>query len=206
MLKDATKHNNVRLPFSWLGGALCLDFTNTVSWQPEGLSQDRITSYKDLLDWAQQAGILQARKPLEALATAQPQHAVHVLQQAWNLREHLHALLMPGSVNDQQLVVFNRMLADALLHLQIANNPTGVCLWHWQPEALEQPLWPVIWSAAHLMVGDEPIKCCGNPKCGWLFIDRSRRQNRRWCEMRECGSRAKARRYYQRKKKTYEDV
>jgi hypothetical protein len=32
---------------------------------------------------------------------------------------------------------------------------------------------------------------CANEDCGWLFVDRSRRHNRRWCEMRECGSRAR---------------
>lgn len=35
--------------------------------------------------------------------------------------------------------------------------------------------------------------------CGWLSIDHSRNRNRRWCEMRTCGSQHKARAYYRRK-------
>jgi predicted RNA-binding Zn ribbon-like protein len=33
-----------------------------------------------------------------------------------------------------------------------------------------------------------------------LFLDRSRRHNRRWCDMLVCGSRAKARAYYARRR------
>lgn len=44
----------------------------------------------------------------------------------------------------------------------------------------------------------ERVRVCGN--CGWLFIDRTRNANKRWCITGVCGSRAKARRYYARKK------
>jgi predicted RNA-binding Zn ribbon-like protein len=43
----------------------------------------------------------------------------------------------------------------------------------------------------------ERVRICGN--CGWLFIDRTRNANKRWCTANLCGSRAKARRYYARK-------
>lgn len=43
------------------------------------------------------------------------------------------------------------------------------------------------------------VRVCGN--CGWLFIDRTRNANKRWCITAVCGSRAKARRYYARKKR-----
>ena len=39
------------------------------------------------------------------------------------------------------------------------------------------------------------LKRCENPRCGWLFVDRSRNRSRRWCEMATCGNRAKARRH-----------
>ncbi|MCK4450409.1 MAG: CGNR zinc finger domain-containing protein, partial [Anaerolineae bacterium] len=35
--------------------------------------------------------------------------------------------------------------------------------------------------------------------CDWLFVDASKNHSRRWCSMNMCGSRVKARRYYQRK-------
>jgi hypothetical protein len=36
------------------------------------------------------------------------------------------------------------------------------------------------------------VKACRGPDCGWVFVDRSRNGSRRWCQMSECGNRAKA--------------
>lgn len=44
----------------------------------------------------------------------------------------------------------------------------------------------------------ERVRICGN--CGWLFIDRTRNANKRWCTTGICGSRAKARRHYAKKR------
>lgn len=35
------------------------------------------------------------------------------------------------------------------------------------------------------------VKACPGPDCGWVFVDRSRNGSRRWCQMAECGNRAK---------------
>ena len=40
------------------------------------------------------------------------------------------------------------------------------------------------------------VRICGN--CGWLFIDKTRNANKRWCTL-TCSSRTKARRYYARR-------
>jgi len=42
------------------------------------------------------------------------------------------------------------------------------------------------------------IRTCGN--CGWLFFDKTRNANKRWCTS-TCLSRTKARRYYYAKKR-----
>ena len=39
------------------------------------------------------------------------------------------------------------------------------------------------------------IRVCEGRSCGWLFLDTSRNRTRRWCDMKICGNRAKARRY-----------
>ena len=41
---------------------------------------------------------------------------------------------------------------------------------------------------------------CANSDCGWLFIDMSRNKSRRWCDMKDCGNRAKGKRFYRKKK------
>lgn len=42
------------------------------------------------------------------------------------------------------------------------------------------------------------LKACQNHGCRWLFLDRSRNQSRRWCDMSACGNRVKVRRYRRR--------
>ena len=44
------------------------------------------------------------------------------------------------------------------------------------------------------------LRICANPSCGWVFFDRSRNRSKVWCEMAECGNRAKARRYRARRR------
>ena len=43
------------------------------------------------------------------------------------------------------------------------------------------------------------LKAC--PGYRWLFFDQSRPGRRKWCDMRDCGNRAKVRRHYRRHKK-----
>jgi predicted RNA-binding Zn ribbon-like protein len=46
----------------------------------------------------------------------------------------------------------------------------------------------------------ERTRVCAGPRCGWLFIDRSKAGRRRWCDMATCGNAAKGRRNYQRRR------
>ena len=43
------------------------------------------------------------------------------------------------------------------------------------------------------------LKACPGRHCGWAFYDHSRNQSGRWCSMKVCGDRDKARAYYERK-------
>ncbi|BFO14047.1 hypothetical protein SHKM778_04350 [Streptomyces sp. KM77-8] len=36
------------------------------------------------------------------------------------------------------------------------------------------------------------VKECAAPRCTRLYVDRSHRSSRRWCDMTRCGNRAKA--------------
>ena len=42
------------------------------------------------------------------------------------------------------------------------------------------------------------VRICEAPDCEWLFYDTSKNRSRRWCDMRQCGNRMKARRHYRR--------
>jgi predicted RNA-binding Zn ribbon-like protein len=42
------------------------------------------------------------------------------------------------------------------------------------------------------------LRRCGNPRCRWLFVDRSRKGNRIWCEAAVCGNRMRVGRHRRR--------
>ena len=50
---------------------------------------------------------------------------------------------------------------------------------------------------AALALADERdrLRRCGNPRCRWLFVDRSRQGNRIWCEAAVCGNRMRVGRH-----------
>ena len=39
------------------------------------------------------------------------------------------------------------------------------------------------------------LKLCGSDECRWVFYDRSKNHSSRWCTMKSCGNREKARRF-----------
>ena len=65
------------------------------------------------------------------------------------------------------------------------------------PALSELPLRLLSLSAAELMTSDEMhmLRACGNAECRWLFLDTSKNHTRRWCDMKICGNRMKARRF-----------
>ncbi|RJQ74692.1 CGNR zinc finger domain-containing protein [Pseudonocardiaceae bacterium YIM PH 21723] len=58
----------------------------------------------------------------------------------------------------------------------------------------------VAWT--HLVITEESqrIKRCAEHSCGWVFWDGSKNRSRRWCSMRVCGNRNKARAFASRQR------
>jgi predicted RNA-binding Zn ribbon-like protein len=50
------------------------------------------------------------------------------------------------------------------------------------------------------------LKACRGEDCGWAFYDHSRNQAGSWCSMSVCGSRAKARDYRHRKRRSHTEA
>ena len=75
--------------------------------------------------------------------------------------------------------------------------------WEWESYSknrLDSILWPIAQSATELLTSSQlrTVRMCEAPTCAWLFLDQSRNRSRRWCDMKVCGNRQKARRHYQR--------
>jgi predicted RNA-binding Zn ribbon-like protein len=195
--------------FELIAGHLALDFVNTVDWRgdPER-RRDLIDTFDDLLAFARQVGAVGAGEVRGmAAAAARDQHAAERhLRRARRLREVLARLLAAAGRHarpePRDVRVLNAFVAAARQKRRL--EPRGIGFtWVWltDDEAnFSRMLWPIVLAAADLLTSDQRVRiheCAGNG-CGWLFLDTSRNQRRRWCNMQGCGNRAKARRFYAR--------
>lgn len=187
-----------------LGGRLCLDFANTVDWHSSDHPKEWLTSYSDLVAWSRHAGILteEQAQNLDRMAEREPEEASRVLKAATTLREALYrifsAVASQRQINKPDLAILNITLSKALSHFQIVPSGDGFTVkWNGEGE-LDWMLWPIVWSAAELLRSEDlrKVRECAGEGCGWLFLDTSKNQTRRWCSMKSCGNRAKAKRHY----------
>jgi predicted RNA-binding Zn ribbon-like protein len=194
------------------GGHPVLDFTNTVDWRGEHREHDWLTDYLDLLAWSHRTGFLGEREisALAARAAAHPRQAADALLQARELREAtaslLHAVIEGRPPEAEPLRQFNGHLGRALRQAVLQPGPALKGAYRLELAAGENPLEQIALrlakQAGELLTGLDParLKMCGNPECGWMFLDSTRNASRRWCDMAGCGNRAKARSFYRRKK------
>jgi predicted RNA-binding Zn ribbon-like protein len=192
-----------------IGGRLCLDFANTVSTRGEAERREYLSSYEELVRWGQHTSILEheAAEMLLCHATRHPELAAAALERALGLRETIYrvfsAIAEGREAGRRDLGALDAVLRQALCHLKIAPSQSGFD-WAWDVEEddLDQILWPIARSAADLLTSEDVglVGQCAREGCDWLFVDLSKNRSRRWCTMAVCGSRVKARRYYQRKR------
>jgi predicted RNA-binding Zn ribbon-like protein len=191
------------------GGALCLDFANTVHCYGCADLGEYLNSYHDLVAWSRHVGTINDKeaKILSRRAAGHPAEAKTSHRRAIELREAIYRIFTISLAGQpparEDLAVFNDYLGEAMMRSQIVKTQDG---FYWDmtgnKEKLDWILNPIIRSAADLLISDEfrRVKKCADPVCGWLFLDISRNRSRRWCDMADCGNRAKASRFYKKNK------
>jgi len=202
-----------------IGGRPCLDFVNTVGGRVSRPGRarkrdyrdhvliERLGSYDALVAWAELAGLFSAKEGgwLRDAAARHPNLAGAVLARALELREAIYRILRASQQgwhpDADDLAVLNRELRGARLHERLGGVPPLVWEWEGSDSDLDQVLWPVLRDAAELLTSDALSRLgqCAGHECGWLFLDTSRGHRRRWCDMADCGNRAKVRRFRQRR-------
>jgi len=179
---------------------LALDFANTVSNRHTPPATDHLESYEELVEFARQTGLVakaEARR-LALLGQQRPAAAAGVLAEAVALREALYRIFVAvagGSTpRAGDIAVLNTHHARFRLDERFR--------WEWsaRPDGLDAFLGPVVRSAIDLLTSDrrERVSLCAEETCLWLFLDTSKNRSRRWCDMAQCGNRAKARRFHER--------
>jgi predicted RNA-binding Zn ribbon-like protein len=197
--------------FDLSGGVLCLDFANTVSKRnaPDE-ARDELVNYPRFLGFAKQSRMLspqQAELLRSRSALRTDEDGTNVMRAAAILREAIYRVFSalaggrPAPPKDIKLI--DDFAIEALRHRRLMPKRTGGYRWQWkteESERLEQLLWPVALSAADLLTSEKlsGVRECAAGDCAWLFLDESRNHSRRWCDMKVCGNRQKARRHYHR--------
>ncbi|HWZ78112.1 MAG TPA: ABATE domain-containing protein [Candidatus Sulfotelmatobacter sp.] len=196
--------------FELMGGAVCLDFVNTLDDRFSAEPKELLKHYVDLARFAEDTGIL-GDLQVDRLMTRsmqRPEEAKRALASALQLREAIseifYALARKKPVPAASLVILNQHVQEAAQHLGLV---AGRQHFEWKFESdsydLFTPLRPIARDAAELLASDrlEYVRACASKTCEWLFLDESKNHRRRWCDMTKCGNRAKVKRFYTRRKK-----
>jgi predicted RNA-binding Zn ribbon-like protein len=182
-----------------------LEFTNTVSDHASEHPGETLFKYEDLLSWTKRVRLLRGEQVeiLTRKAAGQPDKAAVVFGKSLDLREAIYRIFVAQtkgkSPADTELAMLNSVLAPLTNGAQVG-YATGRYEWQWNFDqtALEAPLRIIALSAVDLMTS-ENLKwvgqCADEDGCGWLFVDTSKNHSRRWCDINDCGNRAKQRRY-----------
>ena|SRR5579863_733898 len=186
------------MAFQLIAGHPALDLVNTLDWRfgTQG-PQDLLTSYDDLVRFIQQSKLLSIKPSATRIAGAR------ALQRSIELREALAEIFYsqldgrkPSTTARNQL---ERYFKEARLRQTLNWKDSPHLEWEWPAHAInaELPFWALALSALDLMTSDavHRVRACDNPECRWLFLDTSKNHTRRWCDMKLCGNRMKARRF-----------
>jgi len=189
--------------FELIAGDASLDFVNTLDWRfRESGTEELIGSYGELIEFCERAGVLTAkqarglRREVSTSAGEKVSRAARELREA--AAEFFYSELEERKPSAATIVRLERMFKDAHQQQRL-HRSEGRLRWDW-PEgefAPELPLWVLALHTERLMTSErlQALRECGNPECRWLFLDTSKNHTRRWCDMKLCGNRMKARRF-----------
>jgi predicted RNA-binding Zn ribbon-like protein len=172
---------------------LFVDFVNTLHWD-EGEPIELIGDLAGLAEWLAEHTL--AGSVEDAWLPA-----------FWTLREHARAIIkaiVAGQAPaDADVEALRQVIAEPTGRLQLVEHPDGRSEIAFQAagdERLAATCQIALSLAVFLATGDRArLKLCANPGCGFAFHDTSTNRSRRWCYMRYCGNRLKARAFRRRR-------
>lgn len=173
------------LPF--VAGHVALDFVNTAEQRGHPDAGDVLRRPADLRLWGLRYGLLSsaAREDRSELS------------RALAARELLYSVFLACAralpPAPAELAALSRLAAAAYRAAALTPTGEGTVTWHWPPDQLSTVRHVAVSSAVDLLErGPGPrLKQCPGDQCGWFFLDTTKRGNRRWCSMSECGQDAK---------------
>jgi predicted RNA-binding Zn ribbon-like protein len=188
------------------GGCPVFDFTNTINNRNSAQQHDYLADYEQVLLWNAKVGLLTPERIslLSRYAAEHRSESELALLKAKHAREILYQLFSSigkhQTVDSHTLNAFNEILAACFGKLKVDITVAGPSVnFTGQTVSLDEPVCIIMKSAYDILTNEDFTRLKECPSCGWLFIDRTKNAKRRWCDMKVCGSRDKAKRYYHRK-------
>ena len=189
-----------------LGNQPAIDFINTVDWRGRKNPHEYINNYTDLTDWATYVNLIDQKEAaiLIEKAAKNPQTASGIYMRAIAFREAVYRTLLQLSIDSNPSVEDKSLIETEMRKMfsQTQLDLSGKKLELTDELNLDHILNIIVKEIVELLTSDrvDRVKRCQSEECGWLFIDTSKNNSRKWCRMNGCGNRAKARRYYRRSK------
>jgi predicted RNA-binding Zn ribbon-like protein len=172
------------MPF--VAGHPALDFVNTAEERGHPEADDALRTPADLSLWGRRYGLI-ASAPGSEDEFARAREARELLYELFFARAHRRPLPKAAVARVSELA------AEAYAAATLEARPDGPLRWHWKRSDLATIRHVVVTSAVELLQTTPTlrVKQCPGDHCGWFFIDKTKRGNRRWCSMEECGQDAK---------------
>ena len=188
--------------FDWSGGHPALDLVNTVDERPSDAPVELLSTYGDLVQFAELAGLIEPAL-VENLRLLSGPACSRAVRRARGVREHLFAVLKAhhavgpvaqGSLDAIAIEVRRAHSARAFA----STERQGVIVHSWAlPTSPEVVVHSCALAVEDLLVAVDHsrIRKCGAEDCDVFFIDTSKAHRRQWCSMKNCGNREKQRRW-----------
>jgi len=189
--------------YKLIGGSTSLDLVNTISWPDTPRAHDWLATAANVRRWCVAVGLDpgDATSDDADLDDADLDDAavrdVHRVRRT--IRDVLHPLAHGDLPAPAAVESFNRILQPALGRRRLDPRTLD---WTGDRRRPVDVLDPVILDAAQVIASADRTRLRSCPACDWVFLDTTRNGRRRWCDMADCGSRAKSRDYYHRTKTT----
>jgi predicted RNA-binding Zn ribbon-like protein len=194
--------------FDLSGGHPALDLVNSLDnrFRADGPNEN-LVQYSDLLRFLNETGLLDSQKIrfLDKSARHTAATADQVLRQVKELREATAEVFYAATEERPPPPVAIKTLEGyfraATRHRELRwDNQHNHMTWTWDSQAETDPnlpLWLLAQSVSDILLSPDAtrVKTCAVDTCRWLFLDTSKNHTRRWCNMKVCGNRMKARRF-----------
>jgi predicted RNA-binding Zn ribbon-like protein len=185
------------IPF--VAGHVALDFVNTAEERGHPDAGDVLRTADDLRLWGQRRGVLAGgtSAAVGAGGAAAGGAEVAELAAALEARELLYKLFLDlvhgRRASDADRSRLSRLASAAYQAASLDQEADGRLGWSWDPARLATVRHVAVTAAVELLSQSPTarLRQCPGDHCGWFFLDTTKRGNRRWCSMGECGQQAK---------------